>query len=142
MPIKSKRWNDPRKQSDGFRLLVCRYRPRALKKADETWDAWQAHLGPSRALHAAHYGKEGQTPIPWDEFCRRYREEMRGEEQQQDIAFLAEKAAAGKTITLLCSNTCVDETRCHRSLLKLLIEEHLPTPSGPSAAGSGAEVVS
>ena len=38
MPIKTKRWCDPRKKSDGWRILICRYRPRALKKEDETWD--------------------------------------------------------------------------------------------------------
>ena len=38
MPIKTKRWDDPREPDDGFRLLICRYRPRALKKENETWD--------------------------------------------------------------------------------------------------------
>ena len=132
MPIKTKRWNDPRKKSDGFRILVCRYRPRALTKEAETWDHWQADLAPSRELHAAHYGKNGETPISWDEFCQRYREEMKGADQRQYIEFLAEKVAAGKTITLLCSNTCKKAARCHRSLLKELIEEHIAgTPAGP-----------
>src|SRR5947209_7862844 len=112
MPIRTRRWNDPRKKGDGFRLLICRYRPRALKKADETWDAWQPNLGPSRELHAAFYGKHGQEPIGWDEYVRRYLEEMRGEEQQEKIAFLAEKVAAGKTITLLCSSACADASHC------------------------------
>ena len=31
----------------------------------------------------------------------------------------------GKTITLLCSSACVDESHCHRSLLRGLIEEKL-----------------
>ena len=45
-------------------MLVCRYRPRGLPKSDETWDAWNADLGPSKALHAAAYGK-GQLPANW-----------------------------------------------------------------------------
>ena len=28
MHIKTKRWNDPVEADDGYRLLVCRYRPR------------------------------------------------------------------------------------------------------------------
>jgi len=121
MPLKTKRWNDPRKKSDGFRLLICRYRPRALPKADETWDLWWKHLGPSKELHAAFYGKDGD-PIGWEEYRRRYLEEMQAEEQQQSIAILAEKVAAGKTITLLCSSACEDASHCHRTLLKGLIE--------------------
>jgi uncharacterized damage-inducible protein DinB len=35
MPIRTKRWNDPIGDDDGFRLLICRYRPRALKKEHE-----------------------------------------------------------------------------------------------------------
>ena len=104
-----------------MRLLVCRYRPRALPKSDETWDLWWSHLGPSKELHAAYYGKHGQVPIGWDEYRRRYLEEMK--EQQESIDMLAEKVAAGRTITLLCSSACTDKAHCHRSLLRQLIEE-------------------
>ena len=60
MPIKTKRWDDPRKRDDGFRLLICRYRPRALPKADETWDLWWKQLGPSKELRSEErrVGKE------------------------------------------------------------------------------------
>ena len=54
----------------------------------------------------------------------RYLEEMK--EQEETIAMLAEKVAEGKTITLLCSSSCRKEARCHRSLLKELIEARLP----------------
>jgi uncharacterized protein YeaO (DUF488 family) len=117
--IKTKRWNDPTEPGDGFRLLVCRYRPRALRKADETWDAWWKDLGPSRELHADIYGKHG-PPIGWAEFARRYRTQMK--EQRERIAELARRVAAGETVTLLCSSACVDPARCHRTLLKGLIE--------------------
>jgi uncharacterized protein YeaO (DUF488 family) len=117
--IKTKRWNDPAEPDDGFRLLVCRYRPRGLRKADETWDAWVAALGPSRELHAAIYGKHG-PPLAWDEFRRRYLSEMKA--QTETIKELARRVQAGETITLLCSSACVDPERCHRTLLKGLIE--------------------
>jgi uncharacterized protein YeaO (DUF488 family) len=120
--IKTKRWDDRREADDGFRLLICRYRPRALPKSKETWDLWWSQLGPSKALHAAFYGKHGQTPITWEEYRRRYLEEMKGEEERESIAVLAEKVAAGNAITLLCSSACNDPTHCHRTLLKELIE--------------------
>ena len=120
--IKTKTWNDRRQRDDGFRLLICRYRPRALPKKDETWDLWWKELGPSKELHAAFYGKNG-PPIGWEEYRRRYLEEMRGEEARERIAILAEKVAAGKTITLLCSSACTDGQHCHRFLLRELVEE-------------------
>ncbi|HVR72923.1 MAG TPA: DUF488 family protein [Planctomycetota bacterium] len=126
MPIKTKRWNDPVEPDDGFRLLVCRYRPRALPRADETWDAWQPALGPSRVLHADFYGKNG-SPIGWDAYRERYLKEMEG--QVEAIAGIARRVKAGETITLLCSSACADTARCHRSLLGGLIA----TEIGPKA---------
>jgi len=119
MPLKTKRWNDPRKRDDGFRLLICRYRPRGVRKADETWDAWRKELGPSRELHADYYGKHG-PPISWEVYRERYLKEM--ESQTELIDEVAELVAEGKTITLLCSSACVDATHCHRTLLKELVE--------------------
>src|SRR5436190_2026030 len=119
MPIRTRRWNDPVEEGDGTRLLICRYRPRGVAKSAETWDAWRPELGPSRELHAAVYGKAGFV-LPWERYRRRYLAEMKG--QTAAIAELARRVAAGETITLLCSSACVRESRCHRSLLKELIE--------------------
>lgn len=119
MPIRTKRWNDPKESADGFRLLICRYRPRALPKSDETWDAWNKNLGPSEKLHAAFYGKRG-PPLTWPAYRLRYLAEMRS--QSAAIADLARRSSAGETITLLCSSACTDPEKCHRALLKGLIE--------------------
>jgi uncharacterized protein YeaO (DUF488 family) len=117
--VKTKRWDDPRDPDDGFRLLICRYRPRALPKKKETWDLWWSQLGPSRELHADYYGKTGVS-LSWEDYRRRYLEEMK--EQTDSITVLAEKVAEGKTITLLCSSACTKAATCHRTLLKELIE--------------------
>lgn len=122
MPLHTKRWCDKKKRGDGWRLLICRYRPRGVRKEDETWDAWWPELGPSRQLHADFYGKSG-PPITWEEYRRRYLEEMQA--QAELIDELAALVSEGKTITLLCSSACADESHCHRSLLKRLIEERL-----------------
>jgi uncharacterized protein YeaO (DUF488 family) len=122
MPIKTKRWNDRRAKDDGFRLLICRYRPRALPKKDETWDQWWPEFGPSKKLHADFYGKNG-PPIGWEEYRRRYLEEM--EAQTELIDELAALVREGKTVTLLCSSACEDASHCHRTLLRELIEARL-----------------
>jgi uncharacterized protein YeaO (DUF488 family) len=132
--IRTRRWCDPKKKGDGVRILICRYRPRALPKKDETWHIWRKELGPSKGLHAAVYGKNG-PPISWEEYTRLYLDEMRGEEPQKSIDYLAEQVAAGKTITLLCSQSCTDPDRCHRRLLKKLIEERVAQLTGERQSG-------
>jgi uncharacterized protein YeaO (DUF488 family) len=121
MSIRLKRWNDPRSPSDGYRVLVCRYRPRALPKSRETWDTWIADAGPSRELHADYYGKHG-PPIGMAEYKRRYLAEMRS--RPEVVERLAALAARG-TISLLCSSRCKDPALCHRTLLKALVEDEL-----------------
>jgi uncharacterized protein YeaO (DUF488 family) len=132
MLIKTKRWNDPREPDDGYRLLICRYRPRGLPKAKESWNAWCSDLGPSRKLHADFYGKNG-PPITWEEYCRRYLEEMRDQQPiiEELATLLVEKDA---TITLLCSSACEDASHCHRTLLKQLIEAQIDVLGAQSRA--------
>jgi uncharacterized protein YeaO (DUF488 family) len=120
--IRTKRWNDPIDADDGQRILVCRYRPRGVSKADETWNQWLPNLGPSRELHAAVYGKTGAA-LPWPAYRVAFLKEMRS--QRQAIRELARRVSDGQTITLLCSSACIRESRCHRSLLKMLIEAEM-----------------
>ena len=123
MPIKTKRWCDKAEKSDGYRLLICRYRPRGVPKADETWDGWCTALAPTKELHADFYGKNG-PPISWEAYRQRYLQLM--ESQTELIEELAALVAEGKTITLLCSSACKDAKHCHRTLLKELIEAWPP----------------
>ena len=130
MPVRTKRWDDPASPDDGLRVLICRYRPRGVPRLGEPWDAFCTALAPSKALHAAAYGK-GQTAIPFDEYERRFRAEM--EVSTFWIAGFAERVAAGETITLLCSSACTDESRCHRSIVKQLIEQTLARRPKPDS---------
>src|SRR5947209_7982805 len=132
--IQTKRWDEPwDREADGLRILICRFRPRALPKKKETWHLSWNHLGPSKELHAAFYGKD-VAPISIEEYTQRYLEEMKAPQAQESIDILAEKVAEGKTITLLCSPACTDPSRCHRTLLHQLIEAprtqlHTGTPT-------------
>ena len=122
MPLKTKRWNDPAEPDDGYRLLITRYRPRGVAKEAETWDEWQPKLGPSTKLHAAVYA-DTHSPVAWPVYRKSYLGEQRANAELIDA--LAKRVAAGETITLLCSSACTRESRCHRSLLRELIEARL-----------------
>lgn len=134
MEVRTKRWNDPVEPDDGFRLLICRYRPRGVPKASEPWDASCPALAPSAELHAAFYGKTG-APISFEEYKRRFLAEMAG--ARYWIRSFAERVSAGERLTLLCSSACSDEALCHRTLVKDLIEAAAQSPSGvPRRRGS------
>ncbi|HVE12532.1 MAG TPA: DUF488 family protein [Elusimicrobiota bacterium] len=118
MDIRSKRWNDPRERSDGYRVLVCRYRPGGATPETESWDEWLPDAGPSPELHAAFHEK-GPSAIGWEEYRRRYLGEItRRVEVLARLSSLAERGP----ITLLCSSRCADPRRCHRTVLKDLLE--------------------
>ncbi|MFY1828688.1 DUF488 domain-containing protein [Myxococcus fulvus] len=119
MPIKTRRWCVPGEPDDGWRVLICRYRPRGLPKAKETWDEWRRELAPSPDLFDAFYGK-GQTPITLDAYRARYLEEMQS--QREIITSLAQRVDTGETVTLLCSKDCILEPVCHRTILAELIQ--------------------
>jgi uncharacterized protein YeaO (DUF488 family) len=123
MPVRTKRWNDPEDPDDGFRLLVCRIRPRGVAKADERWDEWWADLGPSRPLLDAFHGKERAAPLPWKDYRARYIEEMRQPPALLRLRALAQRLAAGESITLLCASACTDPERCHRTVLAGLLTQ-------------------
>ena len=106
MPLKTKRWNDPAEKDDGYRLLICRYRPRGVKKQDETWDGWCSELAPSRQLHGDYYGKNG-PPISWDTYRRRYLREM--EAQTEFIDELAQMLGAETETTRASAREMLEE---------------------------------
>lgn len=127
MSVKTKRWCDPIEHDDGWRILVCRYRPRGLPKKQETWDIWLNQLGPSPLLHAKARGRNGLTPLSWPAYKKRYLHEIQKKEPQQLLACLTKIVESDNNITLLCSKSCLDENYCHRTLLKQLIISRLST---------------
>jgi uncharacterized protein YeaO (DUF488 family) len=112
--VKTKRVYDPAEASDGERILVTRYWPRPLSKAQVAYSDWLRNLAPSAEL-LRDWKKQR---ISWEEYTVRYHEEMRG--QQEAIRDLANRAKRG-TITLLCFEP-EDNPCCHRHLLRQLIE--------------------
>lgn len=76
---------------DGYRVLVDRLWPRGRSKAQLALDAWARELAPSTALRQWF----GHDPARWDEFCARYRTELRGSEQRGRLRALLHAAGEG-----------------------------------------------
>ena len=111
MTIRTKRIYDPPSHDDGYRLLVMRLWPRGIRRA--AVDRWEKDLGPSRELL-----KSVQTgQLSWDDLAVRCRDEMSA---RHELLERYRDLGRRQTLTLLCS--CPDEARCHRGLLKEILE--------------------
>lgn len=123
MAIRVVRLGSPRARGEGLRLGTVRRPPRGVPKAEHAsrdfYDVWLPDLAPSEALvkEALHASDERA----WRTFVRRYRAEMKRPEAARLLALLA---ALSRQTNLSVGCYCADAARCHRSVLKALLEEH------------------
>ena len=73
--FKLKRVYDTSEASDGYRVLVDRIWPRGVSKEKARIDLWMKEIAPSDTLRKWF----GHDPERWEEFQRRYREELQEE---------------------------------------------------------------
>ena len=113
----------PRAKGEGLRLGTVRRPPRGVKTRDyarlDYYDAWLPELAPSAALIASSRSKP-LTDARWAQFARRYRAEMHRPPAQRLLGLLAAPSAQ-TNLSVGCY--CEDESRCHRSVLRELLEE-------------------
>jgi len=94
--VKTKRVYEPRKASDGTRILVDRLWPRGLSKKKAAINEWMKDVAPSDTLRKWF----GHDPAKWSEFRTRYRAELkRKPEQLKRLRALAR----GGSVTLVYS---------------------------------------
>jgi uncharacterized protein YeaO (DUF488 family) len=71
--VKIKRAYEPSSAQDGTRILIDRLWPRGISKEKAALDRWMKEIAPSTKLRKWF----GHDPARWDEFRRRYAEEVR-----------------------------------------------------------------
>ncbi len=96
MDIKIKRAYEPPEKADGARILVDRLWPRGLSKEKARIDLWLKDIAPSTELRKWF----GHDPEKWAEFQKRYRAELRRNEEP--LARLTQELQKG-TVTLVYS---------------------------------------
>jgi uncharacterized protein YeaO (DUF488 family) len=94
--IRIKRAYETPARGDGRRILVERLWPRGVKKEALAADAWMKDVAPSTELRQWF----GHRPDRWDEFRRRYREELDANPDAWAPLLEADKQG---TVTLLYS---------------------------------------
>ncbi|HEY7707616.1 MAG TPA: DUF488 family protein [Gaiellaceae bacterium] len=94
MDVRLKRAYEPAAPSDGYRVLIDRLWPRGLARRDARLDEWVRELAPSAELRRWF----GHDPARFDEFRRRYTEELGTQEGK--LRELRKRARLG-TVTLV-----------------------------------------
>ena len=94
MSVQTKRVYEPASAGDGYRVLIDRVWPRGVSKAKAQVDEWARDLAPSTELRRWF----GHRPERFEEFRRRYTEELR--EHADELSELRRRARRG-TVTLL-----------------------------------------
>lgn len=117
------RLGTPRLSDEGPRLGTVRRPPRGVPKAEyarrDFYDVWVPELAPSPALFS-WVKAQPLTDARWRTYARRYRAEMKRPEAQRLIGLLA---ALSSRTNFSVGCYCEDESRCHRSLLRELLED-------------------
>ena len=121
--IRVVRLGTPRVSGEGVRLGTVRRPPRGVAKArfaaDDWYDVWLPNLAPSAELGAA--ALKSTDAKNWAAFVKKYRAEMARPDNSRVLDALA---ALSKDANFSVGCYCEDESRCHRSVLREILEEH------------------
>jgi uncharacterized protein YeaO (DUF488 family) len=116
--VRLRRAYEPPMPDDGTRILVDRIWPRGVSKAEAAIDLWAKDVAPSTELRRWF----GHDPARWQEFARRYRQELKA--HPESWRPLLEAATAGP-LTLVYSAR--DEEHNQAVVLRQFLEERLAT---------------
>lgn len=122
MAIRIVRLGNPREKHEGLRIGTVRRPPRGLRKSEyaekNIYDVWFPNLSPSETLlkEASPVHDEKSWPV----FKRKFLAEMKSPSAKRDLELLA---ALSHHTNLAVGCYCKDESRCHRSILRELLEK-------------------
>jgi uncharacterized protein YeaO (DUF488 family) len=123
MAVTIVRLGSPRVPDEGLRLGTVRRPPRGVRKSDfarrDYYDIWLPDLAPSAQLvsWAKHSAWDDAR---WKRFEKEYRREMKAGAAPRLIELLA---ALSATTNFSVGCYCEDESRCHRRVLRSILED-------------------
>jgi uncharacterized protein YeaO (DUF488 family) len=116
MSIRLKRAYDPPAKGDGCRVLVDRMWPRGISRQALQVEDWPKDVAPSAELRRWF----GHDPTRWDEFRRRYGEELAG--QGDALERLVARARQGRLTLVFAAK---DARHNNAVVLKERLEQRL-----------------
>jgi len=122
MTVRVVRLGAPRTAGEGLRIGTVRRPPRGVPKGDyasqDWYDVWLPNLSPSPTTLAL--GRAAATEREWTRFLKRFRREMDAADNRRMLDVLA---ALSHQTDFSVGCYCADESRCHRSVLRAMLEE-------------------
>lgn len=116
MMLTTKRVYEDPSESDGIRILTERLWPRGVSKERAKLDHWMKGIAPSHELRKWF----DHDPDKWEEFKERYRKELFGSEQVEELLEIIKK---NETVTLIYASK--DEEHNSTVLLKEFLDKLL-----------------
>jgi uncharacterized protein YeaO (DUF488 family) len=122
MPIRVVRLGTERLKGEGLRIGTVRRPPRGVPKSEfatrNYYDVWLPQLAPS--AEQVKIALAAKSEREWKAFVKAYRREM----SEPDAARLLDLLAAlAKDSAFSVGCYCEEEARCHRSVLRELLQE-------------------
>lgn len=117
MKITTSRIYEDQHRDDAFRVLVDRLWPRGVRKDDAFIDFWAREMAPSNSLRKWFH----QNHDKWDEFQKRYLEELN--EKESDLSEVLETIKKHRHVKLLYSSRETD--RNNATVLKGWLDRKL-----------------
>lgn len=122
MPVRIVQLGSERLRGEGLRIGTVRRPPRGVRKSDRAklnwFDVWLPNLAPSTALlNTAKVMPDGRG---WPRFEKRYRAELKKPEPSHVLDLLA-RLSHRTNFSVGCY--CPDEGRCHRRVLRQVLQE-------------------
>jgi len=123
MTVRVVRLGSPRAPDEGLRIGTVRRPPRGVPKtafASQDWyDVWFPNLAPSvETMKLGQRAQNAESASDWAAFARQYRREMSEPGNARTLDLLA---ALSQRADFSVGCYCVDEARCHRSILRTLL---------------------
>lgn len=122
MPIHVIQLGSARLPNEGTRIGTVRRPPRGVPKSEfasgNWYDVWYPNLAPS--VDTMKLGQAVETEAQWQAFEKAFRREMKEPEASRSIDLLA---ALSRHANFAIGCYCENEARCHRSILKHLLQE-------------------
>ena len=122
MAIRIVKLGSPRANDEGLRLGTVRRPPRGVPKSDfakrNFFDVWLPTLSPSDAL--VTQGLAAKDLKDWKKFEKAFLKEMNRSDASRVLDLLA---ALSHQTNFSVGCYCEDENRCHRSVLKALLQK-------------------
>lgn len=122
MAVRIVRLGTDRIPGEGLRIGTVWHPPRGVPKREyssQNWyDVWFPNIAPSR--ETVKLAQQAKSEREWAAFVKKYRAEMADQNNRRTLDLLA---ALSRQTDFYVGYYCLDESHCHRSILRSLLVE-------------------